>query len=191
MLEGILAFYDPVDHPLIEAAFKQHFGVMQRVANRYLGNEQDAADCVMEVFVKLADYMDKFRAGNELQRKYYLIAASRNTAINMLNNRNKRATLESSLDDEETPVWVTVDLEVDLVQSIIEQEDRTRLKELLNKLDPKYKDVLYARAFLGLKSKEIAELYGMPEATVNTRIKRAREFLIRSYKEEIDDIRRK
>ncbi len=56
----------------------------------------------------------------------------------------------------------------------------SRIEQSVDRIKPKYRDVLILRILEGLPSKEVSRLLGMPVATVNTRTHRALALLRRN-----------
>jgi DNA-directed RNA polymerase specialized sigma24 family protein len=58
-------------------------------------------------------------------------------------------------------------------------------------MDPKYGDILYLRGFLGMKNVEIAKMLNISTELVNVRYQRARELILNTKGEAINEIRGK
>lgn len=62
-----------------------------------------------------------------------------------------------------------------------ENYEQTEWQDLLWRLDEKYRMVLILYYLEGFRTGEIAQILGMPEATVRTRLKRGRARLAEEY----------
>lgn len=62
-----------------------------------------------------------------------------------------------------------------------ENYEQTEWQDLLWRLDEKYRMVLILYYLEGFRTGEIAQILGMPEATVRTRLKRGRARLAEKY----------
>lgn len=62
-----------------------------------------------------------------------------------------------------------------------ENYEQTEWQDLLWRLDEKYRMVLILYYLEGFRTGEIAQILGMPEATVRTRLKRGRDRLAEEY----------
>lgn len=66
-------------------------------------------------------------------------------------------------------------------------EDRYVISGKIANLPPKYKEVILLHYYQELKLSEIAEILGESEATIKTRLKRARDMLRSELKGVFDD----
>lgn len=117
----------------------------------------DSEDIVQETFIKLMKNSQKIDSEEHL--KYWLIKVT----INLCNDYNKS-------------FWKKNITELDENQSEFNTEEVNLLKEI-NKLKPKYRDVIYLFYYQGYKIKEISEILKMKENTVSSNLSRARENL--------------
>lgn len=59
-----------------------------------------------------------------------------------------------------------------------EQDETSRILRLVQQLPEQYREPLVLRAMHGMRSKQIGEIMGIPDATVDTRVARARRMLM-------------
>lgn len=137
---------------------------------RMMGNEQDALDATQDSLVKLLRTLDRY----DPERRFstWVFEISRNTCIDLLRRRNRRAT--SPEKDVSDPSPSPLDL--------TERELRARrLEKALAAIPPRYREVLLLYHFQHLKYREIATLLKEPIGTIMNRIFRAREKLRAEY----------
>lgn len=130
-----------------------------------------ALDLTQETFTKLWEYISEGNEVREMRPLLYRIAA--NLVIDYY--RKKKS---ESLDLLTEKGFEPKDEEIKDAYKSSEIEE---LYRKLEKIDPKYKDILIMRFVNDLSIKEIAEVYDEHENTISVRIHRAIEKLKESY----------
>jgi RNA polymerase sigma-70 factor (ECF subfamily) len=168
-----------------EEAFAYVLGVYQNpvyslVAN-VLGNDADAADVLQNVFVKVFRGISQFHGASSLKTWIYRIALRE--ALNHRRGWFRRHVHEPfSLDEEASePVEALAGRPTaDNPYEALEQVERQRLvKAALDGLPRPYRAALVLRELDGCSYEEIAEILGIAEGTVKSRLMRGRELLRR------------
>ena len=134
------------------------------VSKRYLGNEEDAKDIVQESFIKYINFIkQKGEFESEEHIKRWLIRVSLNLCNNEVSSarHNRNISLEKCKDFESLDNFMI----------------KIVCRELLDKLNKKYRNVFELFYIEDLKISDISRLLGISEANVKTRLKRARETL--------------
>jgi RNA polymerase sigma-70 factor (ECF subfamily) len=126
---------------------------------------KDVEDLVQETFIRAMRGLHSYRA--ESSPKTWLLRIARNLAIDA-NRRKKKAKyvsddiLLSRPSSEKTP------------HEFLEISETTRLVlDLLQQVNPKYRDVLLLRGIHDLSSAEVARILGWPQSRVNVTYHRA------------------
>ena len=155
-LEKLEKFRKPEQNNLTESIEKYRNTVFQ-IALGYVKNIHDADDIAQNVFMKLYNSNKNFDTAEK--EKAWLIRVTINEAKDLLKSvwRKRRADLDESMTAPENG-----DLS---------------LYEYVKALKPKYRTVIFLFYYEGYSSKEIAEILKIPQSTVTTRLKRAREQL--------------
>ncbi|MCQ2174137.1 MAG: sigma-70 family RNA polymerase sigma factor [Bacteroidales bacterium] len=112
----------------------------------------------------------------------WLKTIAHNTAIDLLDQENRKRRQYVSLDDGvgQQNVLETLPDEIDTpLESIIRDEDEARTRDYISGLPELYRDVAEKRLVDGLRYKEIAEELDMELNTVRTRIRRAKALIDR------------
>ena len=130
-----------------------------------------AQDICADTFVRVVSSIDKFRENSSIKTWIYTIA--RNLCLTHL----ARAKRTVSLDDEMADVLP--DRSPGAEQAVADREVDTVLQEAIGQLDPLLREALLLRVTGDLSYSEIAQITGIPAATVATRVHRAREQLRR------------
>ena len=138
---------------------------LYREARVLCGSSHDAEDLVQETFARVFSRPRRLLRDDELP---YLLQAMRNTYLTGLRTRGRRPhTVELPAEASET-----------LRSPRAEPEAAFEQRELLAAiaaLPPDFRDALGAVDLVGLSYREAAVLLGVPEATITTRLYRARQ----------------
>ena len=148
---------------------------------RILVSDADAADVLQNIFVKVFRGIGQFHGQSTLKTWLYRIAVRE--ALNFRRGWFRRHFHEPfSIDDE--PVEPASDLARAPAASgpyeTLEQSERQQLvKRALDALPRPYRAVLVMREMEEMPYEEIAEVLGLPEGTVKSRLMRGRDLLRR------------
>ncbi len=168
-----------------EEAFNYVLGVYKNpiysLIAHILGNDADAADVLQNVFVKVFRGIAQFHGNSTLKTWLYRIAVRE--ALNYRRGWFRRHVHEPfSLDEESTePVAaLAAKPDGDSPYETLELAERQRLvKGALAALPLPYRAVLVLREIDEMAYDEIAEVLGIAEGTVKSRLMRGRELLRR------------
>ncbi len=142
----------------------------------------DAADVLQEVFIKVFKGIRNFNGESSLKTWIYRIAV--HEASNHRRSWFRRHWREPySLDDEDSPSAVATAQAAasdrDPYQVLEQAEREEVVTRALASLAPPYRTVVVLREVEGLAYEEIAEVLGLAEGTVKSRLLRGRELLRR------------
>ncbi|HNW53747.1 MAG TPA: RNA polymerase sigma factor [Bacteroidales bacterium] len=141
------------------------------------GQSSDAEDLTMEAFNKAFSKLDQYTPDFAFSTWLYRIA--KNNCIDYL-RRNKKEN-ENILNQQEAGNgMVAHELANQLPspeQLMINRQETRLLREIVDTLHPKYKDIVIDHYFNELSCEEIANKLNLPEGTVKVRLFRARELL--------------
>ncbi len=152
-----------------------HSTRIYRLALKILGDPQDAEDVLQDTFVKALRALPSFEGRSSLSTWLYRIAV--NEALMMV--RKRRADVVSIDEEKEDQEGEAEPVEIidwcclpegDLLSA----EARRFLDTAVQRLSPALRAVFVLRDIEGLSVKEAAETLGLTEATVKTRLLRAR-----------------
>ena len=96
--------------------------------------------------------------------------------------------MSTSISDNDSELYGIVDIPDDsaLVDKIvISEHNYNLLKEIIGKLDPKYRDIITLRS-MGFSNGQIANLIGISIELVRKRLSRARKEIIKMGGDELD-----
>lgn len=166
------------DIEAFEKIYKKTSPFVYNLALQIVHSKEEAEEVTQDVFLKVYRNFKKFRFRSSFSTWLYKIAI--NTAINKNRSRIKdRQNIEYK--DGLSPLSFEEKL-----NGTLERMDREELvSELLKLLDEKQRFCIILREKEGLSYKEIAEILKVPINTVRTRIKRAREKLLKYRNKEL------
>jgi RNA polymerase sigma-70 factor (ECF subfamily) len=152
----------------------------EKVYSRMLkmtGQPGDAEDLTMEAFNKAFSKLDQYTPDFAFSTWLYRIA--KNNCIDHL-RRNKKDN-DSMVNQQEAVVGITAHELANQLPSpeqlMINRQEKYLLREIVDTLHPKYKDIIKLHYFNELSCEEIAQQLDLPEGTVKVRLFRARELL--------------
>ncbi len=135
-----------------------------RFAWRLLGHDQDAQEVAQDVMVRILGSLDRYDPSRKFSTWVYAIA--RNACIDEQRRRIRRPSAPL--------VGERPDPAPSPVMRVFEARRADRVREALDALPAKYREVLVLYHFEHLKYVEIAEALDLPLGTVMNRIFRAR-----------------
>jgi RNA polymerase sigma-70 factor (ECF subfamily) len=143
---------------------------LYRAAWALCGSPHDAEDLVQETFAKVLARPRKLRRANELP---YLLRALRNTYLTRLRTQQRRPQTVEIPPNESGALRSTPARP----EATLEQRE---LLATIAALPEDFRDALVAVDIVGLTYREAAQLLGAREATITTRLFRARQRIART-----------
>ena len=140
----------------IREAVIKYSDMLYKVCIVILGNEHDVQDAIQETFCRYLEKKPEFR--DEEHEKAWLIRLATNICRDMIRFRIRHPKV--SIDEVEN--------------TLAAPEQKEILRELLE-LPVKQKTVLYLHYVEGYQIKEIADILGITESAVKTRLLRGRK----------------
>ncbi len=140
-----------------------------RLCYTYVHNWQTAEDLTQDTFIKVFKCCEQYRGDANIRTYIYAIAI--NTCKDYIGSwKYKKVVISNTFQQLLTSKQT--------VEYVIEQKSaQEELVDLIEKLAPKYKDVLLLFYYAEYSLQEISESLHIPVNTVKTRLKRAREQL--------------
>jgi len=152
----------------IEKIIAEHGDYLLKVAYLYVKNEATAEDIVQDVFIAFYQKQEQFRQESSLRT--YLVKMTVNRSHDYLRSwKSKRLTLFEKITGRTTAVTPE--------KEFLAKSTKRELVEALFTLSVAYREVLILYYFEEMTTVEIAQLVSCPEATVRTRLQRARKQL--------------
>lgn len=152
----------------------------EKVYSRMLkmtGQPGDSEDLTMEAFNKAFSKLDQYTP--EFAFSTWLYRIAKNNCIDHL--RKTRNDTNSMVNQHEAEVGIVAHELANQLPSpeqlMINQQETILLREIVDMLHPKYKDIIKLHYFKELSCEEIAAQLELPQGTIKVRLFRARELL--------------
>lgn len=149
---------------------EQHEGLVRSTVAGMLGDTAEAGDVAQEVFIRFYKALEDFRG--EAQVGTYLCRIAINLSINELKRRQRRNRWLSVIRKEEEGFGTE-----DESMNPGRQDLRDTLRKALQLLDPDFRSVVVLRLIDGYSVREVAEILGLPQGTVASRLARGQQKL--------------
>jgi len=164
------------DAEAYEQLVRDHAPRMLAVARRFLRNPDDAEDAVQEAFLSAFRALDRFEGQARLGTWLHRITV--NAALMKLRSRRRKP--EESMEELSPRFQEDGNHEVlprpwkDADRVLADKELRAGVREAIDRLPETYRNVLLLRDIEELDTAETAEVLGVSENAVKTRLHRAR-----------------
>jgi RNA polymerase sigma-70 factor (ECF subfamily) len=166
--EELLRRYRDGEAEAIGALYDRHGQFLLRYVGMHMGSWAHAEDVLQEAFARLMSVVEQ---GHEIQNaRAFLTVTCRNLAIDQA-RRGKRFQ-GPSLDDDPPPADQPRELR-NPEGDATDREFALRLQAALDALPDEQRDAFLMKESLGYKFREIAELTGVTESTVKSRLRYA------------------
>ncbi len=170
--EELIARFQQGDNYAFDLLVKRYKEPLLNFVYRFVGEREEAEDIVQETFLRLFKNKHYYREIAKFSTWIYTIAG--NLAKTELRRRKRRKLLSISN-------FMSSDKDYDIPDedSNPEREANTVItdkiiQKAIDKLSPKFKQVILLRDVQGFSYEEIAEIVGIPLGTVKSRVNRAR-----------------
>jgi RNA polymerase sigma-70 factor (ECF subfamily) len=179
--EALMVRYQRGDRGAFTALVRRHQGPLYNFAFRQLRLQSAAEDVVQEAFVRVVQNAADFK--HEARFTTWVYTITRNLCIDQMRKRalRRHASLDDSRgsDDEGGPTLgeQTADSRASVEREATGSELKLRIAKAVDTLPDEQREVFLLREVAGLPFKEIAEVTGIPENTVKSRMRYALERL--------------
>lgn len=146
-----------------------------RVVVGFLHSKEDAEDVTQEIFVKVYQWLHKFRGDSEFSTWLYRIAV--NMSLNYI-RRNQKNTLLQSLED----VFYKISGDKTPLDELEESERDQRIKKAIDSLPEKQRTAFVLSKYEELPQKRIAAIMNTTEGAVEQLLQRAKTNLQKKLK---------
>jgi RNA polymerase sigma-70 factor (ECF subfamily) len=174
-LEGVESG-PPAARGAFEATAHRHLGALFSFALKLSRNRDDAEDLVSDTYLRALERWRQFRPGTNMRAWLFTIL------YHLFVSRKRRVASREvlSTDDPESPVRPetivgAADPEAAYYDSFIDEE----IVASIMALPPEYRSAVLMSDVHGMRYGEIAEVLGVPEGTVKSRLFRGRRILQR------------
>ncbi len=163
-----------------EALLNSHTRKIYNLCYRFTGRYEDAEDLTQEIFIKVFQSLSTYDpvAGSF---QTWLNRVARNHLVDHY-RQTRHDRLNSPLEDQLPKLEQTPGAGEDAAARVEHRERREKLQNSLNRLSPDLREAVILRDLQDLDYAEIAQVLGVPEGTVKSRINRGRLELARVLK---------
>ncbi len=142
-----------------------------------LKNTDDAFDASQEVFIRLYNAADGFRGESSL--KTWLWRMCKNCAYDYMRKhyKNREFSLTKPNEEDETCDNVEIADQTTPEEELLRKEKIKAVRNAITKLSSEQREVIVMRELWEMPYSEIAQILGISEGTVKSRISRGRENL--------------
>ena len=174
-------------------AFAEVYTLTQKysyyVAKGICKNEALTEDVVQDAYISIYEKANTVKDPNSVKTWISMIVA--NTAKNAIKRESKITPVSGSYDSDDEDVSESIFGNIEetdtllLPEGAMENKETQRLiGEILDKLPTMQKMVIIECEYNELKTREVAEVYGIPEGTVKTLRSKAKKFI----KKEVENL---
>ena len=154
---------DFLNKDIVTEKLNNYNNYLYAIIYSYMKNHEDSEDRLQEVKLKV---YENYNESIE-NFKSWSARIAVNICINYLKTKKKE---EYSIDEYGIPLPSNTNIE----EEYIIEEDRKKIRNILNELPEKYRTILYEFYFTELSYEEIAKKHNLNKRTVETRIYRGR-----------------
>lgn len=176
------------DASAFAALMRRHNGALYRVARSILGNDADAQDALQEAYISAYRHVASFRGEAKVLTWLTRIVVNQSLAQRRSRTRDRSvvpfAERADALPDEE--IAALADPAESPESATIRADMRRLLERKIDTLPVAFRAVFMLREVSGLSVEETAACLAIPEATVRTRLFRARSLLRESLALDLD-----
>ncbi len=146
---------------------------------KMVNNKEDANDLTIETFGKAFMNLEKYRP--DFAFSTWLFRIGTNNCIDFIRKKKLNlVSIDKPIGGEDGEEGMKIDIagnELDPEEGLIKKQKAILLKDIVDKLSPRYKKLIILRYFDELSYEEISEQLGLPLGTVKAQLFRARDLL--------------
>lgn len=162
---------------IIEELMIEYGSELTFLAYSYVKNAEEAKDIVQNAFVAAFQHLPGFRGDSSVKTWLYRVTINK-CKDHLKSSLFKRVVLFGS-----TPETNKKEAPID--ENYLDKEASNTIKKAVFTLKLKYREVILMRYYQDLSIKEISLILNLPEATVHTRLRRAKEQLAPILEKEV------
>ena len=162
------------DREYVEQLYEKNKKYMYIAAYKMLHDESESWGAVHDAIIVVTDYLDEMKGWTEKHQTNFMCKCTRIFACNELRRQGK--VNENSIwinDSDNAPEIDVPDDSITLEDMYIKEETSKRIEEAIEKMDPRYSEMLYLKYYMNMRNVEIARSFKLKIGTVNMRMSRA------------------
>jgi len=166
-------YKENLDKEIVGILFKRYTRFVFLVSLKYLKNEDDAKDALMQIFEKLFDDLINHKVETF---KSWLYMVTRNHCLMYL--RKKQSDLKKDIElKKDTEIFMENDINLHLKENKVNELKADTVQNAVNQLKSNQKECIKLFYFEGKSYSEIAEMTNYPEKKVKSYIQNGKRNL--------------
>ncbi len=156
---------------------------------KMVNNKDDAEDLTVEAFGKAFKRLHQYTP--EYAFSTWLFKIASNNCIDFIRKKKKNLYSIDNAQENEEGDEIAMDLKasnLDPEEKVMKKQKIDRMREVVEELQPKYRELIKLRYFEEYSYDEIADEMDLPLGTVKAQLYRARAFLHQIMKKTRDDL---
>jgi RNA polymerase sigma-70 factor, ECF subfamily len=166
------------DTEAFRGLYRHYFPRVYAYVAYRVGRVTEAEDLVSDIFVKVVEGIGQFEYRGQGSFAAWLFRIAHNHVSQFYRQR------DDALSIEDVPDVASREPSPD--QTVMRKEQFLYLRDLLETLSPRRREIITLRFFGGLRNQEIAAVLGLDERTIASHLSRGLEDLGRKYEMELD-----
>lgn len=158
------------DNVAFDYLFDRYREAIHRLFVQRTGSRTDADDLLQETFIKVYIRIHRYNPVYTFGQWVYTIA--RNTFVDYVRKQQDDLPIDERFASPPSNIPTPE-------ENIIRQQQRNQIERYLDRMTPRYRELIVLRFFDELSYEEIADKLALPMGTVKTRIHRARAEMCR------------
>ncbi len=160
-----------------EDLVKAHTRRVYGICLRFTGKDSEAQDLTQDVFLRVFRTIRSFRSG-EGSFTVWLTRLTRNLLIDHY-RRTKKDRITDSIENQLPMIEESARAETRADSALAGREASEAIEAALGRLSPELRETIILRDLEEMEYREIAQVLGVPEGTVKSRLNRGRAELAR------------
>jgi RNA polymerase sigma-70 factor, ECF subfamily len=162
---------------------------IKRLCIRMLADEHKADDVTQEAFTRVYSKRKDFQHGSKFSTFLWRVATNLCLdELRRIKRRRELAAFPETRDSGETDIWEELpSKEESPDHAAVQDENALLVREAVMQLPEHYRSVVILRHYEDLKFREIAEVLGIPEGTVKSRMSEALSLLNHTLQKSLSD----
>lgn len=149
---------------------KKYFNILQNYAYKFNQDRDFIKDCVQEVFIEIWQRRDRINVPDSV--KAYLMGSVRSKVFREI-SRQKINSSDAEIDLENNHLLLENSIEALLIEEESVSELERKMKDSLEKLPQRQREVLYLQYYQNLSRDEIAQIMDINTQSVSNLTQRA------------------
>ncbi|MCG6189375.1 RNA polymerase sigma factor [Maribellus maritimus] len=145
-------------HSAFTLIYNQHVDLLYAYGTKICSDDNLVKDCIQEVFIRLFERRDKIRNLDSI--KFYLFKSLKNSLIDSLSSHKKMRAVSENIEFE-----IEYSAEKYWIDNEVGNSQKKKIKNALNQLTSKQKEIINLRYNHGLSFAQIAEIVGVNAAS--------------------------